>query len=142
VQLYPDWTRTLQATVVSVGGSRPRWFWEANTRQLELVLRVTGEADGLQPGWSGTVVITGEPVRNATHVPRQAIVERDGRTLAYVRQGAGFVATPVKVRRRTETAAVIDGLRPGQIVALRNPEADAGQDAPGTPPASSGSGPR
>jgi HlyD family secretion protein len=125
VQLYPDWTRTLTATVVSVGGSRPRFFWEANTRQLELVLRVTGEAAGLQPGWSGTVVITGEPIRNATHVPRQALVERDGRTLVYVRQGNGFIATPVKVRRRTETAAVIDGVSVGQVVALRNPDAEA-----------------
>jgi HlyD family secretion protein len=124
VQLYPDWTRTLQATVASIGTGGARRFWEANTRQLELVLRVTGNTGGLQPGWSGTVVITGEPVRNATHVPRQALVERDGKALVFLRQGAGFVPTPVKVRRRTETAAVIEGVAAGSVVALRDPEAE------------------
>jgi multidrug resistance efflux pump len=124
VQLYPEWKRTLQATVVSVGGGGPRRFWEANTRQMELVLRVTGDTGGLQPGWSGTVVITGEPIRNATHVPRQALVERDGRSLVYVQQATGFLATPVKVRRRTETVAVIEGIPAGQVVALRNPESE------------------
>ena len=135
VQLYPDWNRTLQADVVSVSGSRPRFFWEMNTRQLELVLRVTGDATGLQPGWSGTVVITGEPIRNATHVPRQAIVERDGKSFIYVQQGAGFVATPIKVRRRTDTAAVIEGLAAGRVVALRNPDAARTAAPAATPPA-------
>jgi HlyD family secretion protein len=138
VQLYPDWKRTLRATVVSVGGSGARRFWEANTRQLELVLRVSGDAGGLQPGWSGTVVITGEPVRNATHVPRQALVERDGKTFVYVRQASGFVATTVKVQRRTETAAVLDGVPAGQVVALRNPEVDLSKPAAPAAPASPG----
>jgi HlyD family secretion protein len=133
VQLYPDWNRTLQAKVISVGGGGPRRFWEANTRQMELVLRVVGDSKGLQPGWSGTVVITGEPVRNATYVPRQALVDRDGKSLVYVRQGNGFVATNVKVLRRTETAAVIDGIPAGTIVALRNPDVEPSK-APGTAP--------
>jgi hypothetical protein len=100
---------------------------------MELVLRVVGDSKGLQPGWSGTVVITGEPVRNATYVPRQALVDRDGKSLVYVRQGNGFVATNVKVLRRTETAAVIDGIPAGTIVALRNPDVEPSK-APGTAP--------
>jgi HlyD family secretion protein len=131
VQLYPDWNRTLQAKVISVGGGGPRRFWEANTRQMELVLRVVGDSKGLQPGWSGTVVITGEPVRKATFVPRQALVDRDGKSLLYVRQGNGFVATNVKVLRRTETAAVIEGIPAGTIIALRNPDAETPK-APGS----------
>lgn len=131
VQLYPDWNRTLQAKVISVGGGGPRRFWEANTRQMELVLRVVGDSKGLQPGWSGTVVITGEPVRKATFVPRQALVDRDGKSLLYVRQGNGFVATNVKVLRRTETAAVIEGIPVGTIIALRNPDAETPK-APGS----------
>lgn len=141
VQLYPDWNRTLQAKVVSVGGGGPRRFWEANTRQMELVLRVVGDAKGLQPGWSGTVVITGEPVRKATFVPRQALVDRDGKSLVYVRQGNGFVATPVKVSRRTETVAVLEGLPAGTIVALRNPDAETAKPA-GTPSAPAAGGAR
>jgi HlyD family secretion protein len=142
VQLYPDWNRTLEAKVITVGGGGPRRFWEANTRQLELVLRVVGDAKGLQPGWSGTVVITGEPVRKATYVPRQALVDRDGKSLVYVRQGEGFVATNVKVRRRTETAAVIEGLPAGTIVALRNPDAESAKPSGTAPSAPAGGAPR
>jgi HlyD family secretion protein len=122
VQFHPDPRRPLDATVASVGGSGPRRFWEANTRQLEVMLRVIGNAAGLQPGWSGTVTIRGDAVRNATHVPRQALIEKDGRSLVYVQQGNGFVIRPVKVRRRTETVAVVEGVPAGEIVALRNPE--------------------
>jgi HlyD family secretion protein len=139
VQLYPDWDRTLEAKVVSVGGGGPRRFWEANTRQMELVLRVTGDAKGLQPGWSGTVVITGDSVRQARFVPRQALVDRDGKSLVYVRQGNGFVATPVKVSRRTETAAVVEGLAEGTVVALRNPDSETAKPA-GSAPASPAGG--
>ena len=139
VQLYPDWTRTLDATVVSVGSGRPRRFWEANTRQLELVLRLTGEVRGLHPGWSGTVVIKGEPLRNVTHVPRQAVMDRDGRTVVHVRKGSGFVQTVVKIQRRTETAAVIEGVPAGEVVALRNPDTESAKPASAGQPSSPGS---
>ena len=137
VQFYPDHSRTLQATVGRIGGGGARRFWETSSRQLEVMLRLAGPTSGLQPGWSGTVVIQGDAVRNATHVPRQAIVEKDGRSVVYVRQGGDFVATPVKVQRRTEIAAVIEGVTPGAEIALRNPEAQQAP-SPARPPAAVG----
>ena len=125
VRFHPDHARALEATVATIGGGGPRRFFESTSRQLEVVLRLTGAVKGLQPGWSGAVVIHGDAVKNATHVPRQAIVEKDGRSVVYIQQGGAFVATPVKVRRRTETAAVIEGVNPGTPVALRNPEAES-----------------
>jgi multidrug resistance efflux pump len=124
VSFYPDPARRLQATVASIGGGGARRFWEASSRQLEVVLRSAGAVAGIQPGWSGTVVIRGDAVRHATHVPRQALIEKNGRSVVYVRQGGSFVATPVKVRRRTEISAVIEGVPVGAEVALRDPEAE------------------
>jgi HlyD family secretion protein len=124
VQLHPDPSRTLEASVARIGGGGARRFFESNTRQLEVMLRVTGAVGGLQPGWSGAVVIRGDAVRNATHVPRQAVVDKDGRSIVYARQGGGFVATPVRVKRRTEIAAVVEGIAPGVEVALRDPTAE------------------
>jgi multidrug efflux pump subunit AcrA (membrane-fusion protein) len=124
VTFYPQPGRTLNAKVSRVGGGGARRFWEASSRQLEVVLHAEGGVRGIQPGWSGTVVIHGEPVRDATHVPRQALVEKDGRSVVYVRQAGRFVATPVKVQRRTEISVVVEGLAGGAEVALRNPEAE------------------
>jgi HlyD family secretion protein len=138
VTFHPDPSRTLNATVARIGGGGARRFWEASSRQLEVVLRAEGAVSGIQPGWSGTVVIHGEPVRNATHVPRQALIEKDGRSVVYVRQAGVFVPTPVKVQRRTEIAVVLHGVAAGAEVALRNPEADKAPPAPGRAPAPSG----
>jgi HlyD family secretion protein len=124
VTFYADRARTVHATVARIGGAGARRFWEPNTRQLEIVLRATGDVSGIQPGWSGAVVIRGDAVRNATHVPRQALIEKNGQSVVYVRQAGGFVATPVKVQRRTEISAVIEGVAAGAEVALRNPEAE------------------
>jgi len=123
VRFYPDAARTLEATVAAIGGGGARRFWETSSRQLEIVLRLASAMRGVQPGWSGTALIRGDAVRNATHVPRQAIVEKNGRSVVYVRQAGGFVATPIKVERRTEISAVIKGVTPGTEVALRDPEA-------------------
>jgi HlyD family secretion protein len=124
VRFYPDHSRSLQATVATIGGAGARRFFEASSRQLEVVLRMSETPAGLQPGWSGTVVIRGDAIRNATHVPRQAVIEKDGRSVVYVRQAGQFVPTPVKVQRRTEISAVIEGVSAGTEVALRNPEAE------------------
>ncbi len=137
VEFYPDQGRTLTATVAAIGGGGARRFWEASSRQLEVVLRLKGGVTGLQPGWSGTALIRGDAVRNVTHVPRQALVEKDGRSVVYVRQGEAFVAMPVKVQRRTEIAAVIECVSAGVEVALRNPEAEQA-GSPSRHPATSG----
>jgi HlyD family secretion protein len=139
VTFHPDPGRTWSATVARIGGGGARRFWEASSRQLEVVLRAEGDVSGIQPGWSGSAVIHGEPVRNATHVPRQAVIDKDGRSVVYVRQAGTFVATPVKVQRRTEIAAVVHGVAAGAEVALRNPEAEkTPSPSPARAPAPSG----
>ena len=124
VTFYPQPGRSLTAKVTRIGGAGARRFWEASSRQLEVVLNAEGGVSGIHPGWSGSVVIHGEPVRNVTHVPRQAVVEKDGRSVVYVRQPGGFIATPVKVQRRTEISVAVEGVSAGAEVALRHPDAE------------------
>lgn len=122
IRFYPAAARSFDAAVTTVGGPGARRFWESSSRQLEVVLRMKGDLSPLQPGWTGDVVIRGEPLRGVVYVPRQAIVEKDGRSVVYVRRSGTFAAVPIRIRRRTEALAAIEGVQAGSEVALRNPE--------------------
>ena len=70
---------------------------------------------------SALVLVTTDEMRKVLWIPAQALFEEGGRTFVYVRSGKSFVAKDVKLVRRNETRAVIDGVTEGQEVALSNP---------------------
>jgi len=94
--------------------------------QLEVLLR---------PGLLADVEIIVEKIPNAIHVPAQAIFEKDGKTVVYVKNGSRFEPRLIKLAKRSESTMVIaSGLKPGELVALSNPEAtkkDKKEDKPG-----------
>ena len=77
----------------------------------------------IRPGVTAQVVIVGDQVRDALYLPRQAIFEKEGKLVAYVRGRDGFAPRDVKVLHRTESQVAIEGLNVGDEVALVNPEA-------------------
>ena len=82
-----------------------------------------GEADpNIRPGVTAQVTITGEVVKNALYLPRQALFEKDGKSLVYVRTGGDFQPQEVKIKARNESQVVVEGLQEGTIVALVNPD--------------------
>lgn len=93
-------------------------FWE---RHFECKISLDDPVAALRPGMSATVVVTTDQLRNVLSLPTQALFESDGRTFVYVRTGGTFSAKNVKLIRRNETRAVLDGLKQGEAVALANP---------------------
>ena len=82
----------------------------------------------LRPGLLADVEIFVERIPNAIYVPVQAVFEREGKTLVYIRSGGRFEPRPVKLARRSESAMVIqEGLKPDEIVALSDPMAGQAQ---------------
>jgi HlyD family secretion protein len=76
----------------------------------------------LRPGLLADVQITVEKVANAIHIPMQAVFEKDGKPIVYVRNGNAFEARSIKPLKRSESTMVIaGGVRPGEIVALADP---------------------
>ncbi len=62
-------------------------------------------------------------IPNAIFVPNEAIFEKDGKTVAWVKRGSRFEARPVAVAKRSESIAVISaGLKPGEEAALADPD--------------------
>ncbi len=88
--------------------------------QLEVLLR---------PGLLADVEIIVEKIPNAIYVPAQAVFEKDGKPVVYVKRDTTFEPRFIKPLKRSESVMVIaEGLRPGELVALSDPTARAGQD--------------
>jgi hypothetical protein len=70
---------------------------------------------------SAIVLMTTDEMHNVLWIPAQALFEEGSRKFVYVRSGKSFVTKDVKLLRRNETRAVIDGVNEGQEIALSNP---------------------
>jgi hypothetical protein len=78
----------------------------------------------LRPGLLADVEIIVEKVPNAIHIPVQAVFEKEGKLLVYVKNGNRFDERLIKPLKRSESVMVIaDGLKPGEMVALTDPAA-------------------
>jgi HlyD family secretion protein len=118
------------ATVQSVAGMVSRRFFDSDgQRQFDAVFRLDRVDPRLKPGITAVVTVTGPPLENVLHVPREAVFDVDGKPVVYVRRGRQFEARPVKVRFRNESRVVVEDIDGGTEVALVNPSASARQPA-------------
>jgi hypothetical protein len=80
----------------------------------------------LRPGLLADVEIIVEKVPNAIHLPMQAIFEKEGKTVVYVRNKDQWEARAIKPLKRSESVMIIaEGVKPGETVALADPTAVA-----------------
>lgn len=78
----------------------------------------------LRPGLLADVEIIVDKIPNAISIPTQAVFEKDGKLVAYVKTKSGFEERPFKALKRSESTMVIaSGLEPGETVALADPTA-------------------
>ena len=135
--------RTFAATVgqVSGGAARGSFFETSAVRQFDIALELERPDPMMRAGSSLRVVIDGQELPNALHVPRQAVFEKNGKSFVYLKAGDRFERRDVTVVNRTESRAVLTGLDEGNVIALVDPDAAAQRTkASGGPlPASSGS---
>jgi HlyD family secretion protein len=81
----------------------------------------------LRPGLLADVEIIVEKIPSAIHIPAQAVFEKEGKLVVYVKEGNKFVARPIKIGKRSESTLVVaDGLKEGETIAMANPEAKPG----------------
>jgi len=86
--------------------------------QLEVLLR---------PGLLADVEIIVEKLPNVIHIPAQALFEKDGKPMVYVRAGNRWDERLIKPLKRSESTLIVEsGLNAGELVALSNPNARPG----------------
>lgn len=116
----------LAGTVKFISGSAIQTIFQAGAPPtFDLTIALNQSNARLRPGETVHVIVTGNPLSDVLYLPPQAIFQKNGSPVVYLKQGSSFTARPVKIRYRTATRTVIEGLRSGDEVALVNPESSA-----------------
>jgi HlyD family secretion protein len=101
--------------------------------QLEVLLR---------PGLLADVEIIVEKIPNALHIPAQAVFEKEGKPVVYVKVGNNFEPRVIKPLKRSESTMVVsEGLKAGELIALADPTARKGEKKGKEEKSGGGSGP-
>jgi multidrug efflux pump subunit AcrA (membrane-fusion protein) len=112
----------LKAKARRIGGMASQQFrWGAGVPQFEASFALESPNPQLRPGMSASIVASAEPVKDTLHLPRQALFDKDGQSIVYVRRNGTFVSQTVKVLRLTESRVAVEGLEPDAEVALADP---------------------
>jgi HlyD family secretion protein len=81
----------------------------------------------LRPGLLADVEIIVEKLPNVINIPAQSVFEKDGKQIAYVKNGSRWDERVIKPLKRTESTMVIsEGLNPGETIAMADPNAKPG----------------
>lgn len=116
----PD--RALAARVRAVDTlAQPRDL-EVPVQYFGVVLALEQQQPGLKPGQRVEATIVLEERKDAVTVPRQAVFEREGRSVVYVRNGRTYEPRDVQLGPAGLGRQVVEqGVEPGDLVALRDP---------------------
>jgi multidrug resistance efflux pump len=92
----------------------------------------------IRPGLLADVEIILERIPNAINIPANAVFEKDGKPVVFVKNGNRWDERVIKPLKRTESTMVVaSGVNPGEIVALGDPTARSGdkkKDKPAAAP--------
>jgi multidrug resistance efflux pump len=125
VESHPG--RRYTARVANVDALAKRRHNEVPVQYFEvMVLPDATDAQVMKPGGRVVAEIELERLDDALSVPRQALVERDGQSHVWRREGGGYALVPVRLGpRSTARAVVLEGLAEGDEVCLGEPAAAA-----------------
>lgn len=124
--------------------SRANFFESSSaTRLFDVSLQFDKPDPRLKAGGSVRVTLDGKELRDAIHIPRQAVFDKNGKNYVFVKTGEHFEPRDIKVEQRTESRVVISGLPEGTEIALVDPTArTATTGSPSAPAMPASGGPR
>jgi len=115
---------TFHGTVKTVGSGSAHMFWDDDSgTKFEVTVKLAGVDSRMRPGMTAHVSISGDTQKNVLYIPRQALFLKDGKRIAYVRNGNNFDPHEVKIEAENESRAAIQGLGAGTEIALIDPTA-------------------
>ena len=122
VQIDAHPGEVLSAKVKSVAGLASRDFWSGNSQaKFPASFRLEQNSTDLRPGISALVRVHGARLSGVLFLPSQSLFDKDGKQVVYVKRGSDFEAVTVKVKYRTESRIVIEGVNEGTEVAVVDP---------------------
>jgi multidrug efflux pump subunit AcrA (membrane-fusion protein) len=130
IQVYPLPNDKFTGKVEIVGGATAHAFWDDNAKHKFDVTVLLDKSDPrLRPGFAARLTIRGDELSHAVSIPSEAVFDREGKKVVYCKRNRGFEQQEVKLRALSEGRAVLEGIQPGTVVALVNPEAHGSEKA-------------
>jgi len=130
IQVYPLPNDKFTGKVETVGGATAHAFWDDNAKhKFDVTILLDKPDPRLRPGFAARVIIRGDQLSHAVSIPSEAVFDREGKKIVYCKRNRGFEAQQVKVRALSDGRAVLEGIQPGTVVALVNPEARGSEKA-------------
>jgi len=91
-------------------------------RNFDLEISIDQADPRLKPGMTVQITVIVDRVPDAITIPSQASFLKSGQTVAYVWNGSAFNERPIQVERSSrDRILVTSGLKPGDLVALKEP---------------------
>jgi multidrug resistance efflux pump len=116
--------------VETVGAATSQEFWSGGSQhKFDVTILLDKPDPRLRPGFAARVTISGDRLSHAVSIPSEAVFEREGKKIVYCKRNRGFEEQAVKLRALSEGRAIIEGIQPGTVVALVNPEARGSEKA-------------
>jgi multidrug resistance efflux pump len=117
------------ASTASFASSTLEYLEALSTRSFDATFELNPNGEPLNLGVTARVKIRGTNMKNALSLPRQALFQKEGKPVVYVRRAAGWEARDVQVKYLTESRAILEGIAEGTEVALVNPDLQKGKTA-------------
>ena len=130
IQVYALPNDKFTGKVETVGGATAHAFWDDNAKhKFDVTVLLDKPDPRLRPGFAARLTIRGDELSHAVSIPSEAVFDREGKKVVYCKRNRGFEEQEVKLRALSEGRAVIQGIQPGTVVALINPEARGSEKA-------------
>jgi len=141
VDALPGRTFNAKVGALGTGASRGNFFETSAVRQFDIALQLDQPDPQMRAGSSVRVMFDGREVKDAVHVPRQAIFEKNGKNYVFLQVGERFDRRDVKVTNVTESRAIVTGLNEGDVIALVDPDVASRRSKSSSGPLPGASGP-
>jgi RND family efflux transporter MFP subunit len=93
-----------------------------NIKVFEIAVGLKGRSAILKPGMTTSNKFIINEIPNVISIPQEAVFEKYGKKLVYIKNGSGFKETSIVTGEKGENLIIIRrGLNQGDLVALRDP---------------------
>lgn len=123
VRFYALPDKVFRGTVTNIAGMSSGGIFSGATSggQFRVSIQIAHLDPRLRPGLTAKVLFVGESQKGLLYIPRIAVFAKDGKQIAYVRNGSSFRSAPVKIVCESESRVAVQGLKAGEHVALIDP---------------------
>ena len=118
------------SNVASIGRNKDQ---ESNIKVFEVLVSIKGRSDILKPGMTSSNKIIISEIPDKLSVPQEAVFEKNGKKIIYVKNGSGFDEHEAELGEKGEDYIVVNkGVEEGDEVALIDPTAKPNESVENT----------